>query len=91
MNMFDGKCIFKKTTCEVPDQYRGSSEVKKKLWCKLVFETNGLKGLCFQSVETRALSTRGQADINLHRLDERAVSLYIRVASIFEYFFYLLP
>ena len=33
-----------------------------------MFETNGLKTLCFQEFETQARSTRGQADVNLRRL-----------------------
>ena len=33
--------------------------------CKLIFETNGLKGIQFQVVETQALSTRGQPDAHL--------------------------
>ena len=36
--------------------------------CRLIFETNVSKALYFQGVETQALSTRGQADVNLHRL-----------------------
>ena len=31
----------------------------------MTFETNGLKGIYFQEVETQALSTRGQPDVNL--------------------------
>ena len=35
----------------------------------MTLETNGLKGMYFQPVETHALSTRGQADVfNLHLL-----------------------
>ena len=33
---------------------------------KLMFETDGLKGTCFQGVETTsAFNTRGRADVNL--------------------------
>ena len=43
------------------------------------FETNGLKALYFQGVETQALSTRGQADvINLHRLTVLLLELISR-------------
>ena len=34
----------------------------------MIFETNGLKALYFQADESQAVSTRGQPDVNLHRL-----------------------
>ena len=44
--------------------------VKLMSTCRLIFETNGLKGMCFQGVETEsAFNARGQADVfNLHCL-----------------------
>ena len=33
----------------------------------MIFETDGLKAMSFHVFEAQALSTRGQADVNLHR------------------------
>ena len=39
-----------------------------------ISESRKLKGMCFQLVDNRALSTQGQPDVNLHRLTMVPVS-----------------